>query len=412
MQAARNLNRPDDAFNVTVTGFNQRHGNADAYVSPNNLAYVLEIDCGNTANFQLPGHGAMWHDKISMSFNLPDRDLSEPVEKDPAMGSIVTFLKNMVFVPYENSGGMEELAEKAQQFMEGVFVDIESITQRIGRPGFPLRYSMSAVGREGDQYGPLVVSLQPILRGALAESPKLRHGVVADPKETRETIENAKADGPLSEIHKRILVAVYDLVTKGIDAIDPLETMLITAAAAMERRQFAEGDQIVFALAEAKAYFRDRYPAMSDYWANLNSVITPALNEVYTNGTVDEFVAAFDALIQGKFGVRSMQVNGKQALMLTGIYAFLRGIDEIQTSDGPVTPDAYIATQFGINSIEILCGQMAGRYPGMRNPVKDFTFVMSAQLDELFEADYTDFAIAWDVELAKQYGRTYNAYAK
>lgn len=412
MQAARNLNRPDDAFNVTVTGFNQRHGNADAYVSPNNLAYVLEIDCGNTANFQLPGHGAMWHDKISMSFNLPDRDLSEPVEKDPAMGSIVTFLKNMVFVPYENSGGMEELAEKAQQFMEGVFVDIESITQRIGRPGFPLRYSMSAVGREGDQYGPLVVSLQPILRGALAESPKLRHGVVADPKETRETIENAKADGSLSEIHKRLLIGVFDIITKGVDAIDQLETMVIGAAEAMERRQFSNDDQMVFAVADAMKYFGERYPAMGNYWDDLSSVVTPALKEMRIHGTLDEFAIAFDALIQGKFGVRSMQVNGKQALMLTGIYAFLRGIDEIQTADGPVTPDVYIATQFGINRIEILCGQMAGRYPGMRNPVKDFTVVTSAHLEELFESDYTEFATAWDVELAKQYGRTYNAYAK
>lgn len=411
MQTARNLNKPDDAFQVTVTGFNQRHGNADAYVSPNNLGYVLEIDCGNTANFQLPGHGAMWHDKISMSFNLPDRDFNKPISEDPAMDSVVTFLQKVTFVPYENTGGMEELAEKAQQFMEGVVLDIENLTAKIGRPGFPLRYSLFATGIEGSSYGPMVVSLQPVLRGALAESPKFTQSVVPE-KPASKTIENAKAEGPLSEIHKRLLIGVFDIVTKGVEAIDQLETMVISAEDAMKRRQLDDADQMVFAIADAMKYFGERYPAMGNYWADLSSVVTPALKEMRIHGTLDEFAIAFDALVQGKFGVRSMQVNGKQALMLTGIYAFLRGIDEIQTADGPVTPDAYITTQFGINSIEILCGQMAGRYPGMRNPVKDFTFVMSTQLDELFEADYTGFAIAWDVELAKQYGRTYNAYAK
>lgn len=409
MQTARNLNQPDDGFQVSVTGFNQRHGNADAYVSPNNLGYVLEIDCGNAANFQLPGHGAMWHDKISMSFNLPDRDFNKPINDDPAMGSVVTFLQGMAFVPYENTGGMEELAEKAQAFLEGVIVDLEAIGESIGRPGFPLRYSMHAIGREGDQYGPLVISLQPVLRGALAESPKFTQSVVPE-KPVSKTIENAKVEGPLSEIHKRLLIGIFDIITKGVEAIDQLETMVISAEDAMKRRQLDDVDQMVFAIADAMKYFGERYPAMGNYWADLSSVVTKELKDMRAYGTLEEFVIAFDALIQGKFGLRSMQVNGKQALMLTGIYAYLRGIDEIQTADGPVTPDAYITTQFGINSIEILCGQMAGRYPGMRNPVKDFTHVMSAQLDELFEVDYTGFAIAWDTELAKQYGRTYNAY--
>lgn len=412
MQAARNLNKPDDAFQVTVTGFNQLHGNADAYVSPNNLGYVLEIDCGNIANFQLPGHGAMWHDKISMSFNLPDRDFNKPISTDPAMGSVVTFLQGMAFVPYENTGGMEELAEKAQMFVDGIIVDIEAINQSIGRPGFPLRYSLFATGsNKGDPYGPMVVSLQPVLRGALAESPKLQRTATPE-KLTRETIEGAKDTGSLSEIHKRILIGVFDLVTKGIDHIDPLETMLITAEVAMKRRAFSQGDQIVFALGDAMNYFRDRYPVMGSYWRDIEAVITPLLISKRTEGTLDEFAVAFDALLQGKYGMRPVRVNGKQALMLCGIYAKLRGFDEIETAIGINTPDNFNAIQFGFHDIEILCGQMAGRYPGMKNPVKDFTWVMSSQLDEIFETNFEGFAIAWDVELGKQYGRSYNAVSQ
>lgn len=139
-------------------------------VNKSNINYEIEIISDSFASFvPFKGLGNGWGTRFGFTFGCGDYNPGHEVYFQNGLFAMAEFFKGISWVPFENMSDTELSAVAAEQFCDRIASDLRRIAIEVGRPVFPLSWSLESDGAMRPGYGveQLTITVTPRLAPAL-----------------------------------------------------------------------------------------------------------------------------------------------------------------------------------------------------------------------------------------------------
>lgn len=165
-----------EIFSITAVDVNKSIASNDGcggVINKSNLNYEIDIRTNGLASFiPFSGIGNAWGTKFGFTFGMGDYDPGAEVFFQNGMFAMAKFFEDIEWRPYENMGGQELAAEAAESFAKKIAKDLRLIGLDVGRPVFPLVWTLNRVTGRSEEFGveDVTVTIVPRIAGALYTS--------------------------------------------------------------------------------------------------------------------------------------------------------------------------------------------------------------------------------------------------